>query len=79
MLSNYEAEGHSSAGLETERVHLEVENYFWPFGLTKNYKYEYSGGYDGDNLPTVVRSHFILSLFIPMYTGTGSCRRGEWF
>ena len=44
----------SSAGREEEFSKIELGNQFWPIGLTRTYKYDYQGGYDGLNLPTTV-------------------------
>lgn len=52
--ATYRSSSESLAGLEKEEKHLEFENHFWPFGVNSFYQYEYSGGFEGLNLPTKV-------------------------
>lgn len=55
---DYKSDSMSSAGLEKENKQLELDNHFWPFGFNHTYQYEYSGGYEGSNLPTKVKSKY---------------------
>jgi hypothetical protein len=58
--SLYFHETSSRGGIEKELHKLELDNPFWPLGISKHYQYEYSGGYNGLNLPTTVSGMMLM-------------------
>lgn len=51
--AQYNSKSESRAGFEKDRIQITVENIYKPIGLVYVNQYEYSGGNEGTNYPTV--------------------------
>lgn len=53
LQAQYNSKSESRAGYEKDRIQITVENIYKPIGLVYVNQYEYSGGNEGTNYPTV--------------------------
>ncbi|XP_012252389.2 uncharacterized protein LOC105683963 [Athalia rosae] len=57
MRGNYKSKSQSRAGFERDNIEITIENPFKPLGINYMNQYEYSGGIEGTNYPTVETKH----------------------
>ena len=57
----YKCDSESRAGFDKDVIDISLENTYFPLGVHYVHQFEYSGGNDGTNYPTVVSLFFFFN------------------